>query len=178
VLPGTPVRRSPGQGSSRPSWRATPTPSSSDEFPNDTAFQQPLHPVRVGSPAYSARVQQFLRGRSLSNPRRYLPACRNGSTRAKYGPNRPTSAPNFCSTRPASTMAAAATSRSLVVHTTPNDHAVAAPYPAATHRVNPLPGWAGRRAVLAPQRGPSRRPVRRAALASMTGRHASCALEV
>src|SRR5438046_469928 len=60
-------------------------------------------------------------------------------TRAKYGPNRPSSAPNLSSTRPASTMAAAGTSRSLVVHTIPDDHVVAVLRPAATRHLNPLP---------------------------------------
>src|SRR5205823_737368 len=64
----------------------------------------------VRSPAYSARVQQFLRGRSLISPRTYLPACRTGSTRVKYAPSRPISSASFCSARSASTMTAAATS--------------------------------------------------------------------
>ena len=64
----------------------------------------------VRSPACSASVQEFLRGRSLINPMTYLRACCSGSTRAKQRLNRPCSSPRFSCVSVASTMAAAAAS--------------------------------------------------------------------
>ena len=58
--------------------------------------EQMLHPIRLGLPACSAIVQQFLRGRSESSPRTNALARRRGSTR----PNRPATRPSS-SSRPA-----------------------------------------------------------------------------
>ena len=66
--------------------------------PNRAAGQQVLHPARRRSPACSAIVQQFLRGRSAIRPSTNSRAWRRGSAR----PNRPAIRPISPSNAPAS----------------------------------------------------------------------------
>jgi hypothetical protein len=84
------------------------------------------------SPACSVMVQQFLRGSSANSPSTNARARRRGSTLRKPGPIRIISSSSMPSHRPASTLVAAATSRSSRVATNRDDHQVAAPSPAPT----------------------------------------------
>src|SRR5215218_432418 len=79
-------------------------------------------PSGVASPACSAIVQQFLRGRSASRPRTNALARRRRSTRANRPATRPSTSSNCSCQRAGSTsrLWPAATVRSLVV-TTPDD---------------------------------------------------------
>jgi len=72
--------------------------------------------IRSGarSPARSASVQPFRRGRSLISAAVYLPACSHGSTRAKHGRSSSSSSARFRRPRPAPILAAAAAFDSVV----------------------------------------------------------------
>jgi hypothetical protein len=80
----------------------------------------------VRSPACSASVHPFLRGRSASSPAKYLPACRHTSRRANATAIRPNSSASFPdASRPASIIDMAAASYVFVCVTTANDHEAA-----------------------------------------------------
>ena len=109
--------------------RSSRTPSASQQ----ARASRCCIPSGVASPACSAIVQQFLRGKAASRPSTNARDRRRGSTRRKRGPIRIISSSSNPSHLAGSTLWPAATARSSRVNTTRDDHAVAVPRPAPPH---------------------------------------------
>src|SRR4051812_44322303 len=123
-------------------------------------------PSGVASPACSAIVQQFLRGRSASN------ASTNPRTRPRSSirPNRAATRSSSSSTpvdQPAGpTLARATTARPSDVHTPDDGHAVAALF---SHQDQAIYGWSTRQELSAYQAGGGGGPVQSQRCAGLTG---------
>ena len=71
--------------------------------------------VAVRSPPCRAILHPFTRGSSLTSADTYLPACSQGSVRAKHGRSSPSSSSRFRSASPAPILTAAAASVLVLV---------------------------------------------------------------